>query len=375
MSGLSFPLLRKLKQTLLDCGPFGDNRELVSVFTDERIAPWKNQIPEAGRKSARVDLFVSYFLNRRNRAGQSVLVLFLQALHDGAGEQDECHQRLDDIAIAVAAATSTDLPPLARHNLWRASVARAGGEPPANLGGYALFPVESAPHAQVAPLPPGLSAGIFAERLESLKEKERADWLPVNFLEKGLQAARAVGRVEHQGRKIGTAFLVAPDLVLTNAHVVKEIPALEQGGVRFNVGLQAEAQWRYFAGQIAHSPVEELDFALVRLETPATGVPVTLSTESAYPAQPANILQYPGGIGGLLQVALRYNAIVHVEPTRLYYVTDTEKGSSGSPVFNDDWGVIALHRAGMVDDAQRPLKNANQGVPLTAIKALVRPYL
>jgi len=72
---------------------------------------------------------------------------------------------------------------------------------------------------------------------------------------------------------------------------------------------------------------------------------------------------------------LRYNLIVRVDPTRLYYVTDTEGGSSGSPVFNDDWCVIALHRAGMVDDAQRLVKNANQGVPLTAIEPLIRPYL
>jgi endonuclease G, mitochondrial len=79
--------------------------------------------------------------------------------------------------------------------------------------------------------------------------------------------------------------------------------------------------------------------------------------------------------GGLMQVALRYNAIVHVDPTRLYYVADTEGGSSGSPVFNDDWRVIAPHRAGIVDDAQRPVKNANQGVPLMVIEPLIRPYL
>jgi endonuclease G len=185
-----------------------------------------------------------------------------------------------------------------------------------------------------------------------------------------------VGRVEHHRRNIGTAFLVAPDLVLTNAHVIKDIPMLEDGGVRFNVELQAKAQWCNFATLVAYSPIEDLDFALVRLKAPAVGAPpVTLSSEAAYPEQPANILQFPVGVGGLMQVALRYNAIVHVDPKRLYYVTDTEEGSSGSPVFNDDWSVIALHRAGIVDDAQRPVKNANQGVPLTAIEPLIRPYL
>jgi hypothetical protein len=373
MPGLPAPLIKKLRESLLDCGPFSSYRALMGVFADDRIAPWRNQISNADTPRQRVDLFVSDFLNHKNRAGQSVLVLFLQALHDQAVEEDACLQRLSDLAIEVAAAISAELPPLACNNLWRASAARSGEIPPDYLGGYTLPPVETDLHVQLQPLPPGLSAHIFAERLESLKNKERADWLPVNFLEKGLQAARAVGRVEHQGHKIGTAFLIAPDLVLTNAHVMRDIPVLEQGGVRFNVGLQTEAQWRYFAEQILHSAIEELDFALVRLKAPPISAPsVTLSNEAAYPAQPANILQHPGGAGGLMQVALRYNAIVHVDPTRLYYVTDTENGSSGSPVFNDDWQVIALHRAGIVDDARRPVKNANQGVPLTAIEPLIR---
>jgi len=256
MPGLSSPLLKKLKTSLLDCGPFGSDRALAGVFTDERIAPWKNQVSEASSKRERVDLFVSDFLNRKNRAGQSVLVLFLQAVHDQAQEDDECRQRLDDVAIEVAAAIGAELPPLARHNLWRASAARAGETLPADTGGYTPAS-ETGPTVQAEPLPPGLPAHAFAEQLESLKNKDKADWLPVGFLEKGLEAARAVGRVEYQGNNIGTAFLVAPDLVLTNAHVVRDIPMLQHGGVRFTAGRQGEEQWRHFAGQVAQSPVEE----------------------------------------------------------------------------------------------------------------------
>jgi hypothetical protein len=42
---------------------------------------------------------------------------------------------------------------------------------------------------------------------------------------------------------------------------------------------------------------------------------------------------------------------------------------------NDDWRVTALHRAGIVDDAPRPVTHANRGVPLTAIAPLIRRYL
>jgi len=378
MAGLPALLLKELRQTLLECGPFDSDRALSAVFAaDDRLAPWRYNLPEAYGRSDRVSQFVAAFLSRQNRDGQNVLVLFLQALHDQAIEEDACHQRLNDVAIKVADATGSALPPLARGNLWRASTAResVGEALPSELPGYVLPPIEPDRSALVAPLPPGLSASAFAERLESLKKKEKADWLPVNFMEKGLQAAQAVGRVDYQGDKIGTAFLVAPDLVLTNAHVVADIPVFEQGKVRFHVGKPTE-QVYYFAKQVAQSSIDQLDFALVQLQSPVAGVqPVTLSTEGAWIDQPANILQYPGIAGGGMQVALRHNAIVHVDSTRIYYVTDTEGGSSGSPVFNDEWRVIALHRAGIVDDTQQPVKNANQGVPLTAIEPLIRPHL
>jgi V8-like Glu-specific endopeptidase len=373
MAGLPSQLLQKLKLTLFDCGPFQDHSGLVSVFADDRIAPWKPDVPSANNARNRVDLFVGQFLDRRNRAGQSVLVLFLQALHDQTGTEDECSQRLNDLAVEVANALSSNLPPLARNNLWRASAIHLNEAMPTNVGGYIILPAESDATVQRQPLPPGLPASIFAERLESLKAKDKADWLPVSFLEKGLQSARSVGRVEHHGSKIGTAFLVAPDLVLTNAHVINAIPDLTEGGVRFNVGLQAKPEWRYFTKQIAYSSHKELDYALLQLNGPVSGVPLALSAETAYPGQPANILQYPQGAS--LQVALRSNEVVHVDPQRLYYVSDTEEGSSGSPVFDDDWRVIALHRAGVEDNAQRPIKYANQGVPITAIAPYIRPYV
>ncbi len=384
MAGLPAALLKKLKQTLLECGPFGSDRALKSVFAqDERLAPWKNQISDADRVADRVDYFISDFLERKNRAGQSVLVLFLQVLYDQTEEEDACSLRLNELAVEVAAAQGGILPPLAGNNLGR-SAALLRGERLA-LGGYARLPAESSAVGQASgqaggwreALPPGLPAGAFQARLESLKNKAKADWLPASFLEKSIQAARAVGRVEYQRRAIGTAFFVAPGLVLTNAHVARDIPNLAQGGVRFNVGLQAEATWRYFAAQVADSPPGELDFALLRLAPASDGTPspspLRLSAEPPYTGQPANILQYPQGQA--LQVALRYNEVLQVESKRVYYVTDTDAGSSGAPVFDDEWRVIALHRAGLVDEAGQPLPNANQGVPVTALLPHLHAYL
>lgn len=374
MRGLPGAVLRKLSETLVECGPFGAQETLLAVFADERIAPFRNQIPVAQNADQRARLFISQFLNTTNRGGQCVLVLFLQALNDQVRKYDSCHEQLNDVAIEVAVALSNDLPPLARTNMARAFVAGTGEALPDMIGGYELAPDEPEPTSQSERLTSTIPARVFRERLETLKNKAMADWLPVSFLEKGLLAARAVGRVEYQGRKIGTGFLVAPNLLLTNAHVIRNILTLGEGSVQFNVGLEATARRCYFAEQIQYSPVEELDFALVRLTTPINDAPpVTLSGEAAYPKQAANILQHP--YGQSMQVALRYNEIVHVDRNRIYYVTDTEQCSSGSPVFDDDWRVIGLHRAGIVDDAQRPVKNANQGVPISAIKVHIEALI
>lgn len=69
MPAIPAPLLKKLRQTLLDCGPFGSQRTLEAVFTDDRIASWRNQIPDAGNRRERVDLFVSAFQHPLNRLG------------------------------------------------------------------------------------------------------------------------------------------------------------------------------------------------------------------------------------------------------------------------------------------------------------------
>jgi hypothetical protein len=364
-------LLTKLRKTLLECGPFSGYSTLLAVFTDERIAPWRFQVSDGNNPAERVDGFVRDFLDKKNNKKQSVLVLFLQVLHDRAIEQDECYQRLDDLAVEVAATMDAGLPPLARNNLWRASALQAGQALPAELAGFASLE-QAAGRGLTATLPPELPAQVFAERLESLK-KQQADWLRSDFLAKGAQAAWSVGRVELQGERIGTAFLVTQELVLTNAHVADAMLELAQGGVRFTVAADEQVRWRYFSEKVAYSPPKELDFALLRLKQPHDAAPLILSSETPYVNQHANILQHPNG--GEMQVALRNNEIVQVSAKRLFYLADTEGGSSGSPVFDDNWTVIALHRAGIVDHANQPVKHANQGVPITAIEPEIRQHL
>lgn len=58
----------------------------------------------------------------------------------------------------------------------------------------------------------------------------------------------------------------------------------------------------------------------------------------------ANIIQHPRG--RFKEVVLRENRLVNRFDDALHYLADTERGSSGSPVFNSEWQMIALHHWG-----------------------------
>src|SRR5262249_45016455 len=93
---------------------------------------------------------------------------------------------------------------------------------------------------------------------------------------------------------------------------------------------------------------ETLDFALVAVADPQTAapfgfLPLVGQTGKVAISEFASIVQHPRGRPK--EVALRENRIVDVLPAFLHYDADTEPGSSGSPVFNDQWEVVALHHA------------------------------
>jgi Trypsin-like peptidase domain len=176
-----------------------------------------------------------------------------------------------------------------------------------------------------------------------------------------LEVLRTVCLVESQ--QPGTGFLVGPDLVMTNHHVVEgelgDPDKLKQIVVRFDYRVAADG--RPLSEQpyalkhdptLPWSPSGKLDFALLRLTKPAGNEPVggvaggserkwlRPSTRSLQAPRPLFVIQHPDG----RRLELAFDMLEAVSAERVRYRTNTDHGSSGSPCFNEHWELVALHQ-------------------------------
>lgn len=212
---------------------------------------------------------------------------------------------------------------------------------------------------------------------------------PAEFRERMDRSERAVCRINLPKPEWGTGFLVGPDTVLTNYHVVEDldigIQARDQVAIQFDYVLGADG--RPPAGTttcklaadrwlLAASRDDDLDFALLRLDRPVgeelapdrLAEPRGWLKPSAYAfsgqdPEPLFILQHPQIEAGRETYPLKITVgFVTGQPTdrRVTYTTNTLKGSSGSPCFRADWDLVALHRSSTEGAA-------NEGIPFKSI--------
>jgi len=204
--------------------------------------------------------------------------------------------------------------------------------------------------------------------------------MPVRFFDDGRQAARAVARIcvpqifdgkprmlgSQPSLALGTGWLIAPTLLITNHHVIAARFAGEAPATASDIAMQATGAqaWFDYVDVNKQYPVypmmaleasdKSLDYAVLRVGGTAAADPRPLSdwgylriaseTDELRQGRPLNIIQHPSG--DVKQIAIRRNDCVGIKDgDEFCYLTDTLPGSSGSPVFNDDWLVVGLHRA------------------------------
>lgn len=201
------------------------------------------------------------------------------------------------------------------------------------------------------------------------------DFLSIEFLERGLLASRSVGRVlvsSGSGLKArGTGFLVAPGLLLTNHHVLTSrelalVCSVEMDYEQNRLGPPKHPQVFSFEPDRFFLNDAALDYALVAVAA-TSDRSVALANYGWLTLNAAqgkivvsdqdylNIIQHP--LGREKEVVIRNNRILDLRTSNdaaadalgpfLHYEGDTEKGSSGSPVLNDQWNVVALHHSGV----------------------------
>lgn len=99
---------------------------------------------------------------------------------------------------------------------------------------------------------------------------------------------------------------------------------------------------------------------------------VPLPSTAVYPnGLHLNIIQHPQA--RRKEIAVQQNTINHLFPDFVHYITDTEPGSSGSPVFNNDWDLVALHHA--AGERQNGVWIDNEGIRIDRIVGHLRDNL
>jgi S1-C subfamily serine protease len=145
----------------------------------------------------------------------------------------------------------------------------------------------------------------------------------------------------------GTGFLISSDSVLTNCHNVvdKEYGGVGDIAVEFDYELNPRSCALVCRGLVESIEADEThDWAVIRLDRAVNRDPIPLGTPFGIGKDDGVIIiQHP--LGAPKTFALDAMAIRHVDDDRIQYVADTEKGSSGSPVFNLGMHLIALHHA------------------------------
>ena len=201
----------------------------------------------------------------------------------------------------------------------------------------------------------------------------------IAWLEQGTLAACSVCRIITPAGQ-GTGFLIASGLVLTNNHVLPSASALPGSRAEFNYQNDANGQLlpshRYKFDDRQFVTNEALDFTLVALLSDPARPPLDqwgimrLNPENEpLPNEHVVIIQHPEG--GPKQICLTANQVVNICDHRLQYTTDTLPGSSGAPVCNERWEVIALHHAGgnLKVNAKGERRFVNEGILLSHIRA------
>jgi len=199
----------------------------------------------------------------------------------------------------------------------------------------------------------------------------------VAFLKRGLDVARAVVYIEVVNQWSGTGFMIGTSLLITNNHVIPNKDILKNTVFRFNYQLTVDGamdiskDYRAKPEGLFYTN-KDLDYTIVEPdENPGHewGFLTLTKKFAAIKDSRVNIVQHPAGLPK--QISMQNNFVAYADSRLVQYYASTMGGSSGSPVFNDKWQIVALHHAGgmLTEPGSMQKYFRNEGVAISAIVA------
>lgn len=207
------------------------------------------------------------------------------------------------------------------------------------------------------PLKEGEQGKINKEKLPEYERLINNKLLSVSFLLKGTKIQDYVCKIVTK-YDLATGFLIGPHILMSNHHIFPDSNNARGAKAIFGYNDQHSfSSLKEVAIKEFIYADPELDFAVVSLCDSMPGYislphgPLEYAT-----GQHANIIGHPNGNAKM--VSLRSNEVTEVFTNAIEYTSDTEPGSSGSPVFDNDWELIAIHSgAGKKDDKGNWISN------------------
>lgn len=171
-----------------------------------------------------------------------------------------------------------------------------------------------------------------------------------------------------------TGFLIAEDILMTCNHVLPDKRIAGLCKASFNLQLD-EKRMPLTRDEYNLAPDKlfetdpELDVTVVKVAgkpgTKSKWGHIQLARVFPKPGNSAIIIQHPSQLR-YKKIALGDMEIKYVDNREIQYLSDTLPGSSGSPIFNDDFKLIGVHRAGDGNpDDNRYFRN--EGVHINAV--------
>lgn len=236
-------------------------------------------------------------------------------------------------------------------------------------GGPVLFQTDEADVA--AP-----STGVRLEaQVGDVNNRKNLSWI-----RRGLVVSKSVCRVRIPARgqdKTGTGFLIAGGRIVTNHHVIGDAETAGRALVDFNYeedeNGRALQPFTYELSSTNFVTDPDNDCSIITVNRSSNARPLdewgalTFSRNPRYQENDAVVIvQHPGG--GPKEISIANSVIVGTKHNLVFYTSDTYQGSSGSPVFDEDWHVIALHRSAGRHDEQRGGYQNNAGVLVSSLR-------